>query len=169
MLTPLQLFNATTLEPEDFGAEVVSPDLDEEGKLQAALDYIEVNVLPGARSEVMLPFRKAMNDFTTQIDEDSLLGIFGPSTYEEIIALWDAAEISYGRSELNKRIDSNADSYDKDSDQDRLQGNNRLEKLVDYVLGWKAEQTQIEEDAATVLAAKNASPSSMSVPIEMSF
>lgn len=142
-LTARQFYDAATISSSDFGVDVVAPELDEEGQLNAALAYIDSEVIPGARSEISIPFRNALGEYREKLDDDSLRYIFGEASYQEVIRLWNLAEISYGRSELNKRIDSNATEYDKDSDQDRIQGNQRLQKLLDFVANWKKERDLI--------------------------
>jgi hypothetical protein len=132
----LDLYQASQIEPGHLGPEIVKPDLDPDVQRAVALDYIATKVLPGALSEVSIPFRKATRygdvksfiagAFPTMSEADQLVLV------AEGEALYISAATSFGRSELNKRISSNAAAYDTDSDQDRIQGNQRLAKLLEW-------------------------------------
>lgn len=146
MLTARQLYDAAQLEPADFGS-VVDPDANEEEQLQQALDYLESDavaessILNSSFSEVSLPVREVLGNYTSSFSNVEIRKIFGDHLGLEVISLWDAAQTSFGRSELNKRVDSSSKSNDEDSDQDRIQGNQRLKKLLDFLTRWKMAQT----------------------------
>jgi hypothetical protein len=70
-------------------------------------------------------------------------------------ALYDGAVLSYGRSEINKSINSASETYDKDSDQDRIQGNQRLQKLIDWATA--LIETQGQGDASQEVTLNNSS------------
>lgn len=135
-LTASQLYNAAALEPTQLDEDIVSPSLNDAAKKAAAIDYLESDVLPGALAEVAIPLRHA----TGYGSITALIAGTYPDATAEVQAalvaegepLFDAAVKSYGRSEINKLIDSNDASYDRDSDQDRIQGNQRLEKLLQW-------------------------------------
>lgn len=135
-LTAEQLFKAGNLGPSFFGIEIVDPMADDGDQKAQALAYIESDVLPGARAEVSVPFRLKTGHSNVREFIETRYPQMLSSSRESLIgegeALYDAACKSYGRSELNKMVDSNAESYDKDSDQDRIQGNQRLQKLLDW-------------------------------------
>lgn len=146
-LSALQLYKAAQLEPADFGGEVVDPDATDAEQLAQALAYLESEGEAGASSiltssfaEVSLPVRKLLGNYTSPLTNEGLSTLFGEILGPEVISLWDAAQTSFGRSELNKRVDSNSSSFDKDSDQDRIQGNQRLKSLLDFLTGWLAAQ-----------------------------
>jgi hypothetical protein len=135
-ITAERLYQAAQLEPGDLGEDVVSPELGDEAQKQAALDWLTENVLPIADAEVSVPFLKVcgydtiagfINGRFSSVLEATRTGWIAKGN-----ALYDGAVLSYGRSEINKSIDSNDQSYDRDSDQDRIQGNQRLEKLLDW-------------------------------------
>ncbi len=140
MVSALDLFQAATLDPAVFGVDVVSPDLDEAGQLAAALEYVERKVLPGTAAAVALPVRKALGNFSVTFTPTAIYKLFGTMAGDEVMAQWRDTEISFGRSELNKRLDTNAKEYDADSDQDRIQGNQRLKTLIDYVTAWRENE-----------------------------
>lgn len=142
-LTAEQLYQASQLEPADLGEDVVSPELDNEEAKAAMLAWITANVLPGANAEVSVPFRRASGYGTVA---EFIAARFPEKTENEQAALttegvtlWDFAVRSYGRSEINKSINSSSETYDRDSDQDRIQGNQRLEKLLEWVAVLKDE------------------------------
>jgi hypothetical protein len=137
MLSAQQLYQAAALDPSALGPDIVNPDLDDDSQRAAVIAFLESDVLPVALSEVSVPFMRASGfpDVTAFIDAK-----FSDKTEEQRgvlaapgVALYDAAAKSYGRSELDKLVDSNAQSYDRDSDQNRIQGNQRLEKLLGWV------------------------------------
>jgi hypothetical protein len=135
-ITAERLFQAAQLEPGDLGEDVVSPELGDEAQKQATLDWLTENVLPIADAEVSVPLLKVCGYDTVAgfINERfaSVLQATRDGWIAKGNALYDGAVLSYGRSEINKSIDSNDQSYDRDSDQDRIQGNQRLEKLLDW-------------------------------------
>jgi hypothetical protein len=139
-LTAQAVYNAAQLTPSFFGS-AVDVDATEEDQLAQALSYIETEVLPGARAEISLPVRRALGNMTSPLDDAGLEALFGVVA-PEVKALWDAAETSYARSELNKRVSSNSTNYDQDSDQDRIQGNQRLQKLLDWIAEWRSYRSE---------------------------
>ncbi|BCM88730.1 hypothetical protein IAD21_00572 [Abditibacteriota bacterium] len=149
-LSAQQLADAASFSPDFFSADVIDPSLTEDEQKAQLLDYISSEVLPLANGEVEIPVRKALGDFTSALDNDGLTAMFG-NVGSSVIALWDAAETSYGRSELNKRVNSDNAQRDTDSDQDRIQGNQRLQKLLEFVATWVALQPGSEESTETVL------------------
>lgn len=117
------------------GEDIVDPSTDFEDQKLAVFAWLDVNVLPIADAEVSVPLLRVtgldsvadfVNSFTAvaQAQRDAWI-LKGASLY-------DGAVLSYGRSEINKTIDSNAEGYDKDSDQDRIQGNQRLAKMLEW-------------------------------------
>jgi hypothetical protein len=135
-ITAERLFQASQIEPADLGEDVVDPELSDEAQKQAALDWLTEKVLPIADSEVSVPLLKVsghdsiagfINGRFTSVSQVAREGWIAKGN-----ALYDGAVLSYGRSEINKSINSNDQSYDRDSDQDRIQGNQRLQKLLDW-------------------------------------
>lgn len=138
-VTPERLLQASQLAPDMLGADAVDPDATAEEQKQAALDWLRDNVLPLADAEVAVPLLEATGydtvaDFVNGRFPDS--SNIAQATRDKWIAkgesLYDAAVLSYARSEVNKSIASSAEEYDRDSDQDRIQGNQRLEKLLTW-------------------------------------
>lgn len=156
-LTAQQLYKAGQLKPSSFG-DHVDPNADDEEQIEQAIQFIEEEVLELSESEVSVPVSTALKLPDAPLDNDSLLSIFGAVSGKRVIALWNAAQTSYGRSELNKRVNSNNDEYDEDSDQDRIQGNQRLQKLLDFIQQWQRDRT-------SGTATDNSIPSSGSVSI----
>jgi hypothetical protein len=135
-ITAERLYQAAQLEPGDLGEGVVDPELSDEAQKLAALDWLSENVLPIADAEVSVPLLKVCGyDTVTGFINGRFSSVLEATRTGWIAkgnALYDGAVLSYGRSEINKSIDSNDQSYDRDSDQDRIQGNQRLEKLLDW-------------------------------------
>jgi len=158
-VTAERLCQQSNLEPTDLDESIVSPDDDESGQLAAMEAWVEENVLPIADGEVSVPLLKAtgfdtVDDFIDQrfssVSDDVRTG-----WKEKGNALYDGAVISYGRSEINKCINSTSDEYDKDSDQDRIQGNQRLQKLVEWAT--TLIETQGQGDASQEVTLNNSS------------
>lgn len=135
-ITAERLLQASQLEPSDLGEEIVSPDDDATTQMAAALAWLTANVLPIADAEVSVPFLKVTGYDTIAGFIDGRFADVESETRAGWIAkgdaLYDGAVLSYGRSEINKSINSSSDVYDRDSDQDRIQGNQRLEKLLEF-------------------------------------
>lgn len=148
-LTAEQLYKAAQLEPSSFGARIVDPQLSESEQEAVAVSYISTDVLPGAKAEVSVPFRQRTGANNVRAFLEARFTTLDLTTREELIsegeALFDAAVKSYGRSELNKIVASNAAEYDKDSDQDRIQGNQRLAKLLEWAGTCVVEETTAPE------------------------
>ncbi len=141
------IYKAASLDPAQFGAEIVDPESEADEQRQQVLDYIDSDVLPGAKSEVSVPFREVTGYGTIADFAAARFADLGDSARNALIAegeaLYDTAVKSYARSELNKTIDTDAEAYDKDSDQDRIQGNQRLEKLLVWA------RTVMKSDSST--------------------
>lgn len=151
-INALELWNASTLEPADLGSIVneegeliIGLDATDAEQSAAAVAWVATKILPIATAEVGVPVRNALGDYLMILDDVGLTAKFGAFA-QEIIPLWNGAQICYGCSELNKRVDSNNVAYDKDSDQDRIQGNQRLQKLLDALRSWKLTQTSSPDD-----------------------
>lgn len=136
MITPEILYQAAQIEPASLGEDIINPEDDESTQRTNAIAWIGTNVLPGADAEVSVPFLKVTGYDNVK---DFVNGAF-PKVAQDVRngwiskgeALYDAAVKSYGRSEINKCINSMSETYDRDSDQDRIQGNQRLEKLLEW-------------------------------------
>ena len=104
------LYKAASLDPAQFGAEIVDPESDATQQRQQVLDYIDSDVLPGAKSEVSVPFREATGYGTIVDFAAARFASLGDSARDALIAegeaLYDAAVKSYARSELNKTVDT---------------------------------------------------------------
>lgn len=135
-ITAERLYQASQIEPSDLGEAIVSPDDDDATQLAEALSWLSDNVLPIADAEVSVPFLKVCGYDTVAGFVNGRFAAVLEATRTGWIAkgsaLYDGAVLSYGRSEINKSINSNDQSYDRDSDQDRIQGNQRLEKLLEW-------------------------------------
>jgi hypothetical protein len=136
MLTAAALYKAASLDPAQFGPEIVDLESAADEQRQQVLDYIDSDILPGAKSEVSVPFREATGYGTVAEFVNVRFPSLSATAREELLtegeALYDAAVKSYARSELNKVVDTDSEAYDKDSDQDRIQGNQRLAKLITW-------------------------------------
>ena len=137
-ITAENLYQISQIEPASLGEEIINPEDDDSTQRVNAITWIGANILPGADSEVSIPLLKAtgydsvagfINGRFADVDGDIRSGWITKGE-----ALYDAAVKSYGRSEINKCINSTSEIYDKDSDQDRIQGNQRLEKLIQWAL-----------------------------------
>jgi hypothetical protein len=132
------LYLAASLDPTQFDEDIISPELDEAGQKAALIAHINTSILPGAKSEVSIPFRRVTGygmvaDFVNNHTRFALLSSDEKSALiAEGEPLYDLAVVSYGRSELEKQVDTDAAEYDKDSAENRVQGNNRLQKLLDW-------------------------------------
>lgn len=134
-ITVERLHQASQLEPADLGEEIVDPDLSGSAQHAAMLDWLD-GVLQLADSEVSVPLMET----TGYEDVDGFINGRFPLVAVETRnawiskgnALYDGAVLSYGRSEISKCINSSDANYDKDSDQDRIQGNQRLQKLLKW-------------------------------------
>lgn len=144
-ITALRLIQASQIDRSSLG-DIVPSTLSDDAAQAALIDWVEENPLAIAVAEVAVPFQKVTGyvsvpsfvngRFPHVPDDERTLAI------QSFQALWDGAVLSYGRSELNKVIDSNSETYDKDSDQDRIQGNQRLQKLLDGASSMIANQGQ---------------------------
>jgi hypothetical protein len=139
-VTAEQLWDASGLQPAHLGEEIVDPSADDAAQKQQALDYLTASVLPVAKSEVSVPFFKASNGYDVPLPDDLLLQRYPRLTSdqrakigEELSTLYDGAVLSFGRSELSKRIASDANEYDEDSDEDRKTARDQLRKLLDLM------------------------------------
>lgn len=135
-ITAEVLYQASQLEPADLGEDIIDPDEGEPQQKAAAIAWVAANVLPIAESEVGVPLLKVTGyDNIADFIGGRFPGV-GPTVREGWIArgnsLYDGAVLSYGRSEINKCINSTSETYDRDSDQDRIQGNQRLAKLLEW-------------------------------------
>lgn len=141
-----RLYQASQLHPSMLGEDIIDRDADEEAQREAAIAWIESTILDGADAEVSIPL-DTISGYDTL---EELVAAALPTATSEARArrvlkgekLYDLAVLSYARSEINKSIASNAPSYDKDADQDRIQGNDRLKKLLAWaeMLGARAEE-----------------------------
>lgn len=132
MITAQRLIAAAQIKPVDLGiyladspsfADATREEIDAAEQF-ALVQKVETEILPGAISEVRVPvFEAASLGF-----EEGTTALIGAG--DDFNLLFDLAVLSYGRSEINKQIDSNSKTYDADSDQDRIQGNDRLKKLI---------------------------------------
>lgn len=134
-ITVERLHQASQLEPADLGEEIIDPDLSESAQHAAMLVWLD-GVLQIADAEVSVPLLKITGYDTVAGFINGRFPLVSVETRNGWIskgnALYDGAVLSYGRSEINKCINSNSEHYDKDSDQDRIQGNQRLQKLLDW-------------------------------------
>lgn len=138
MVTALSLYQASQLEPAALGEDIIDIDDTDADQRSAAIDWVDSAILPGADSEVSVPFLRATGydnvaDFINLVFP-SVASLTRTGWIAKGQALYDFAVTSYGRSEINKCINSNSKTYDDDSDQDRIQGNQRLQKLIDWAL-----------------------------------
>lgn len=133
-VTAERLCQQSNLEPRDLDESIIDVDATDADQKTAMIAWVNLNVLPIADGEVSIPLLKATGYDTV----DGFIDNRFPTVDNTIRsgwklkgdALYDGAVLSYGRSEINKCINSTSDEYDKDSDQDRIQGNQRLEKLI---------------------------------------
>jgi len=139
-LSAREVYDAAQLTPAFFGTAIDFSGMPQEQEAQA-LAYIKTEVLPGAEAEVSVPVREVLVNFSVALDDDGITLIFG-TVAVEVLKLWNFAVLSFARSELNKRVASSLAEYDKDSDQDRIQGNQRLQKLIAFVQTWRDHQTR---------------------------
>lgn len=137
-ITAENLYQASQLEPADLGEDIINVDDSDADQRAAAIAWIDANVLPIADSEVSVPLLKATgyDNVTAFINGAFPLAdsIIRADWIVKGEALYGGAVTSYGRSEINKCINSTSKTYDQDSDQDRIQGNQRLQKLIAWVM-----------------------------------
>jgi len=137
-ITAERLCQQSNLEPTDLDESIIDPDDNASDQQLAMLEWIDANVLSIADGEVSVPLLETtgydtVDDFIDQrFPKVSIVVRTGWKTKGN--ALYDGAVLSYGRSEINKCVNSTADEYDKDSDQDRIQGNQRLQKLIEWAM-----------------------------------
>ena len=135
-ITVERLHQASQIEPADLGEEIVDPEISDAAQHAAMLAWLDENVLQVADSEVSVPLMKVTGYDDVAGFINGRFPDLAEVTREQWIAkgnaLYDGAVLSYGRSEINKCINSNSEAYDKDSDQDRIHGNQRLQKLLDW-------------------------------------
>ncbi|RYX83966.1 hypothetical protein EON83_12575 [bacterium] len=143
-----QMYTAAQFTPDFYGSAIGDAPTEAE-QIAQAVAFIDLEVLPLANSEVEVPVRKALKDMVSPLDNAGITTLFGHMA-PSVIKLWDAAQTSYGRSELNKRVKSDNEERDKDSDQDRIQGNDRLKKLLDFVVEWVALQPGGDEQTESL-------------------
>lgn len=166
-LTATQLFDNAQLEPSDYGPKV-TPNIPRDQQKVEAIAFIGQtdasgsSILTRSMSEVSLPLRTAMGDYTTPMTNIGLTGIFG-TVSAEVISQFDAAQVSFARSELNKLVDSSGSVYDKDSDQDRAQAMAKLKALIEFVTAWKLAQNNVPPVEPPSGAYSASSPNSQSV------
>jgi hypothetical protein len=164
-VTAQQLYQAAQLEPSDLGEEIVPPRDTEEEQKAKALAYVEANILPGAESEVAVPYNKASKGNPFPLP-DALISAKWPNldadgiarVSDNIARLYDDAVISYGISKINRQIDTASESSDKDAAQDRKDADAKLAKLIDTVtdilLGPEVIATKNKERSPQSVAVK---------------
>lgn len=167
-ITAEDLYRQSEVRPSDFGKDIVPPRGTEDEKRALAVDHIEKKVLPLAIAEVEVPYLKASGGYSIPLPDAIVLARYPKmnpagilSINAQLASLYDAAVLSYGRSEINKQINTNAAEYDKDSDQDRIQGNQRLEKLLCFITDLRAQ--------SPMAGASNRSLQTMTAPTSFTF
>lgn len=164
-----RLCQQSNLEPTDLDESIISPDDDAATQLAAMNAWVDANILPIADGEVSVPLLEAtgydtVDDFIDQrFPAVSSTVRTGWKTKGN--ALYDGAVLSYGRSEINKSINSMSTEYDKDSDQDRIQGNQRLQKLIN----WATALIQTQGDGSANQARNYAGLTSVGVATTVEF
>lgn len=136
-VTAEQVFLQSNIDAEEFGTQIIPTTLSADEKRQAAILHIDTNILPGAKSDVEIPVRKAARGNTLplptslikrkypDLDEDG-----ADNLNTQMQFLYDEAVKSYARSEVNKQVATNRQSYDEDADQDRKIADDRVAKLL---------------------------------------
>jgi hypothetical protein len=160
MITAQYLVDAVQLTPDMFGS-IIDSELSEDEQVAQLLEHVQSNILEGAQSEVDAPLMQATGGYSVPLPDEVIERRFpalSEAQREAINAtatrLYDLAMVSYARSEMNKQVASNAEAYDRDSDQDRIQGNQRLEKLIafvtDIVFGASTDNPETIDVSATM-------------------
>jgi len=132
-ITALELIEAAQVTPAELGSKI-NPKGSPEQQQAAMVVWLDNNVLSLARSEVTVPLLETAGSTSWSTFIDTRFPQVPDAARTQWKAegeeLFDAAHLSYSRSEYNKQVKSSSDEYDKDSDQDRIQGNQRLAKLL---------------------------------------
>lgn len=158
-----RLCQQSNLEPTDLDESIINPDDDASIQLAAMIAWVDANVLPIADGEVSVPLLETtgydtVDDFIDQRFA-SISSTVRSGWKTKGNALYDGAVLSYGRSEINKSINSTSSTYDQDSDQDRIQGNQRLQKLIN----WATTLIQTQGDGNANQSRDHSNPTSMAV------
>jgi hypothetical protein len=139
-ITAEKLIANRALTPEMFSTQIIDPERTEDEQKADLIAHVESEIIAKAKSQLTIPVRTALGGrglpLTSAFVESKL-----PDSSEEDVAaiiqevndLADAAIESYASSEINKQVASNADEYDSDSDQDRIQGNNKRDSLIAFL------------------------------------
>lgn len=144
MITAEQLYKQANINPTDFGEEIVPATVTNPSQQRdLAIAHIEALILPGAVSEVSVPLMMVSRGSDLPLPLEDIVARY-PDLEGDVDAqnainasmqtLYDEAVTSYARSEINKQVSTNTKSYDEDSDQDRKQGDAKLQKLLDLVV-----------------------------------
>lgn len=140
MITAEDLFKQANISPTDFGVDIVPPGTEDELARVFAIEHIDELILPGAVGDVSVPFAQAANGYDLPLPLEVVMARYPRFTQnnvdaynDQLQALYDAAVVSYARSEINKQVASNSGTYDQDADQDRKIGDQKLAKLIESV------------------------------------